>query len=61
MTNKSFLNKKKNQQRSDRTILGQWGTRNDIASAAIFLSSSASRYITGTDLIVDGGWLAKGI
>jgi len=61
MTNKSFLNKKKNQQRSDRTILGRWGSSSDIASAAIFLSSSASRYITGTDLIVDGGWLAKGI
>lgn len=61
MTNKSFLDKKKNNQRLARTILERWGSAEDIASAAIFLSSKASKFITGTDLIVDGGWLAKGI
>ena len=61
MTNKSFQDEKKNNQRSERTILERWGSAEDIASAAIFLSSKASKYITGTDLTVDGGWLAKGI
>ena len=32
-----------------------WGTSDDISGAAVFLASSASRYITGTTVHVDGG------
>ena len=32
-----------------------WGTSDDICGAAVFLASSASRYITGTTVHVDGG------
>lgn len=32
-----------------------WGTSDDICGAAVFLASSASRYITGTTIHVDGG------
>tara|TARA_R110002012_G_scaffold57652_1_gene148704 strand:+ start:2182 stop:2862 length:681 start_codon:yes stop_codon:yes gene_type:complete len=45
----------------DRTILGRWGTPNDIVGTAIFLLSNASSYITGQDIYVDGGYLTKGL
>ena len=39
-----------------KTPLGRMGTENDIANAVIFLSSNLSTYITGQNLIVDGGY-----
>ena len=42
-------------------IIKRWGEVDDIVGAAIFLASDASCYMTGTDLIIDGGWTAKGI
>jgi 2-deoxy-D-gluconate 3-dehydrogenase len=41
-----------------RTPAGRWGTPEDIAGAAVFLASSASDFIHGVILPVDGGWLA---
>jgi gluconate 5-dehydrogenase len=38
-----------------RTPLGRWGTPEDIGAAAVFLASSASDFITGQILYVDGG------
>jgi NAD(P)-dependent dehydrogenase (short-subunit alcohol dehydrogenase family) len=37
--------------------LGRLGTPDDIASAALFLASAASDYMTGSTLLVDGGYL----
>jgi NAD(P)-dependent dehydrogenase (short-subunit alcohol dehydrogenase family) len=47
--------------RRRQTILGHWGAPSDLVGAAIFLASDASSYVTGQDIIVDGGWLAKGL
>ncbi len=35
------------------------GTPHDVANACVYLLSPASRWVTGTTLIVDGGYLAK--
>jgi 2-deoxy-D-gluconate 3-dehydrogenase len=43
----------------DRIPAGRWGEASDIAGAAVFLASPAARYIHGTILPVDGGWLAR--
>jgi 2-deoxy-D-gluconate 3-dehydrogenase len=43
----------------DRIPAARWGQPSDITGAAIFLCSSASDYIHGHVLAVDGGWLAR--
>ena len=40
----------------DKTPLGRMGTEDDVANAVIFLSSNLSTYITGQNIIVDGGY-----
>jgi len=42
----------------DRTPQKKWGASLDVANACLFLSSEASKYITGEVLSVDGGWSA---
>ena len=52
---------KTKKQREMHTMLNRWGTPDDLLGPCIFLSSDASRYITGQDIYVDGGWLSNGL
>jgi len=43
----------------DRIPTGRWGNPEDLGGAAVFLASTASDYVNGHILAVDGGWLAR--
>ena len=50
---------KRNAEILARIPAGRWGEPDDLAGAAVFLASSASDYVHGVILPVDGGWLAR--
>jgi 2-deoxy-D-gluconate 3-dehydrogenase len=43
----------------DRIPAGRWGQPEDLAGTVVFLCSSASDYLHGSVIAVDGGWLAR--
>jgi len=44
---------------SARIPAGHWGNPDDIGGAVVFLASTASNYVNGHVLVVDGGWMAR--
>lgn len=58
--NKALMeNPELNQQFLTRIPLGQWGQVEDIGALAVYLCSEEAGFITGTDLLIDGGWTAQ--
>ncbi len=43
----------------DKTPIGHFGSTEDVAAAVVFLASDASKFITGTEIAVDGGLTAE--
>ncbi|SUT90445.1 2-dehydro-3-deoxy-D-gluconate 5-dehydrogenase KduD [Actinobacillus lignieresii] len=50
---------KRSQEILDRIPAGRWGLPSDLAGPCTFLASSASDYVNGYTIAVDGGWLAR--
>lgn len=51
--------KLRNQGITNRIPVGRWGTPEDLKGAVVYLASSASDYVCGTILTVDGGWTGR--
>ena len=49
----------RNRQILERIPAARWGEPEDVAGAAVFLSSRASDYVNGHILVVDGGWMGR--
>jgi NAD(P)-dependent dehydrogenase (short-subunit alcohol dehydrogenase family) len=59
MTSKFLKSKKFKREVLGNIPLGRFAELSDVATAAVFLASDAASMITGTSLLVDGGWTSK--
>ena len=58
--NKPLLeNPEINRQFISRIPMGRWGQPEEVGEMALFLCSDAAGFITGTDILMDGGWTAQ--
>jgi NAD(P)-dependent dehydrogenase (short-subunit alcohol dehydrogenase family) len=61
MTEASYADPDRHEARRARTILGRWGTSEDVVGTVVYLVSAASAYVTGQEIAVDGGWTVRGL
>ena len=59
MVKKFFLDKIFKKKTLNNIPLGRFATESDIATAVVYLASHASSMMTGSSLVIDGGWTAK--
>ncbi len=50
---------KKNRQFLARLPVGRWGKLEEIGQLAVYMCSDGAGYLTGTDVVIDGGWTAQ--
>jgi NAD(P)-dependent dehydrogenase (short-subunit alcohol dehydrogenase family) len=54
-----LLSDEQKQQFTKMTALGRWGNPDELIGPALLLASEAGSYITGSTIVVDGGWCAR--
>jgi len=59
MVKKFFKDKSFKKSVIENIPLGKLATESDIASAVVYLASDAASMMTGSSLVIDGGWTAK--
>jgi NAD(P)-dependent dehydrogenase (short-subunit alcohol dehydrogenase family) len=52
-------NPETNEQFMSKTPMRRWGQPEDLGKLAVFLCSDDAGFVTGTDIVVDGGWCAQ--
>ncbi len=59
MTEAIAVDPDRNQRVLANTPLGRWGEPEDVAYGVLFLASDESSFMTGSELVIDGGWTAQ--
>ena len=59
MTERSFANEKFAAAVMPRILARRWGTSDDFGGIAVYLASDESKFVTGSELVVDGGLTAR--
>ena len=59
MTVPLMNNPETNEQFMSKTPMKRWGRPEEIAKLALYLCADEAGFITGTDIVVDGGWCAQ--
>ncbi|MCS6953773.1 MAG: SDR family NAD(P)-dependent oxidoreductase [Bryobacterales bacterium] len=59
MNTQLMQNPELNQQFISRIPLGRWGKVEEVGRLALYLCSEEAGFITGTDILIDGGWCAQ--
>lgn len=59
MTEATLADSETSQRWIDGTPLGRWGVPDDVAYGVLFLASGESSFMTGSELVIDGGWTAR--
>jgi NAD(P)-dependent dehydrogenase (short-subunit alcohol dehydrogenase family) len=59
MTESGRADPDRNRVTLSRIPLGRYGEAEDVAYGVLFLASDESSYMTGSELVIDGGWVAQ--
>jgi NAD(P)-dependent dehydrogenase (short-subunit alcohol dehydrogenase family) len=59
MNTSLIQNPEVNQQFVSKIPIGRWGQVEEVGQLALYLCSEAAGFITGTDILIDGGWTAQ--